>query len=81
MAQAKAKKQAKLVQTEKIVRKTHFSITADIRIEQARQGIRLVTQKEIDELKAKNQLIIKGDHVYKERQRGPLDNALAFKKA
>lgn len=57
MAKSKAKKQAKvkLVQTEKIVRKTHFSIAATIRIEQAREGLRLVTQQEIDELEAQAQ--------------------------
>lgn len=46
-------KQAKLVQTEKIVRKTNFSITAHMRIEEAREGLRLVTQEEIDELESR----------------------------
>ena len=43
-------------------------------------GFTKYTQKEIDELKEKKQLVVKGDHVYKERQRGPLEKALEFQK-
>ena len=41
-------------------------------------GFTKYTQKEIDELKAENRLIVKGDHVHKEKQEGPLENCLAL---
>ena len=41
-------------------------------------GFSKYTQKEVDEYKEKNQLIIRGDHAERERQHGPLEKALAF---
>jgi len=43
-------------------------------------GFTSYTQKQIDELSSKNQLVVKGDHVKKEKQHGPLDKSLQFQK-
>ena len=41
-------------------------------------GFTKYTQKEIDELKAQKRLLVKGDHVHKEKQHGPLESSLAL---
>ncbi len=53
MAQVKATKSKGLVQVERIVRPTRFSLGASIAIERAHRGLRVISQKEIDEMEGR----------------------------